>query len=138
VRSRSRLSRLAAIATSLTTLLWLGCLGFEPILDAMDGSAAHAAMTCSGGAMAASGSTEVHNSSSGNSAVGGQSIISAPGQSGAHMCYDCGCQSCVAPAAAVSTVRAVGIPPMHAPRADVMQLVGIATQPLLPPPERLI
>ena len=138
MRSRSRLSRLTAVATSLTTLLWLGCLGFEPIIDAMDGSAAHATMTCSGGGMAAGGSTEVHSSVSGNSAAGGQSIISAPGQSGAHMCYDCGCLSCVAPAAAVSSARAVRIPPPHAPRADVMHLVGIATQPLLPPPERLI
>lgn len=109
-------------------MLSLGCLGLEPIIDALSGPTANAAMTCSGGAMAASSSVDSQ----------GMGVVAAPGQSSAGSRYDCGCQSCTAAAVAVPGAQTVRIDPVHARSAVVVQLVGIATRPLLPPPQRTL
>lgn len=107
-------------------MLSLGCLGIKPILDAMDGSAAQATMTCQGGAMAA------------NTAAATQGSVSAPEQARAGTDYNCGCQSCTAAAVAVPGALTVRVAPAQARSAVVVQLAGISTRPLLPPPQRTL
>ena len=107
-------------------MLSLGCVGIEPILAAMSGSAAQATMACKGGAMSA------------NAAGPAPGSISASEQTRAGTHYDCGCQSCTAAVVVVPDAPTVRVAPAQARSAVVVQLIGIATRPLIPPPQRTL
>lgn len=128
----SRLSstsrRIGRTVIAMTSVWCLGCSAFDPIVDHLLGSGA--SMRCEGESAADESSTGMSSGAKTTASVDAGQDDRDP-----QTAVTCGCESCVAPAAAVSAPTFVVTLP-HAPlRFDLATPLSEAPQPLVPPPQ---
>jgi hypothetical protein len=129
MRSFRRASRVAHGFTAFVTAWCLGCSAFEPLLGAFAGDAARPGMVCtpkmdvSGTALDQMGGSGAWSAAVSNSESGSRG-------------FECGCQSCVAPAAIAPTLAAAPPPHPEVLSAPPTTPESVGHEPLVPPPQR--
>jgi hypothetical protein len=150
LRSRLRSSRISRALLALVAVMaiWnLGCVGFQPLLVRMIGSAASMGMVCDVEGMLAAPTAQSRPASSATEASVvmsgvdrlGAAVAAAPAEGGAAgHAVSCGCQSCTAPPSALPILGAdSALMPLARTRTPVTP-PNITRAPLVPPPQAVI
>jgi hypothetical protein len=139
----SRTAR-AAFAFIAVMAVWnLGCIGFQPLLVRMIGSAASMGMECDAEGMLVVPTTASQPDASASATGGvdraGSVIAAAPSDHGAagHP-VSCGCQSCHAPPSALQAIAVDGASVPLARALTPATPPSISRAPLVPPPQAVL